>query len=55
MRSKAVRTVGIIIGGLAVLSAGLGLVRVRLHQGKLHDGQLYLARHRTAVWLSDCC
>ena len=53
MRSRAGRTVGLIIGGLAILigcvwiGQGAGLIK-----GELHDGQLYVARYRSA--LSGC-
>jgi hypothetical protein len=50
MRSKAARTVILIIGGLAVLVGGVWIgQRSRPDQGKLHDRKSYLACYRTAV------
>ena len=50
MRSKAARTTGLIIGGLAVLVGGVWIGQgAGLHQGKLHDGEPHVAGHRTAL------
>jgi hypothetical protein len=55
MRSKAARTVILIIGGLAVLVGGVWIGQgAGLIKGKLHDGQSYLARYRTAVSCHWC-
>ncbi|HET6760274.1 MAG TPA: hypothetical protein VFH20_13440 [Propionibacteriaceae bacterium] len=51
MRSRAARTVILIIGGLAVLVGGVWIGQVAgLIKGSLHDRQSHLARYRTALF-----